>query len=66
MQGLYTTKQVSDRLGISQRQVRTLAQNMQLGVLVNPRLRLFTEANIERMRQRDTQRGPKPKERGGE
>ena len=24
---------------------------------------MFTEADIERMRQRDTQRGPKPKER---
>ena len=32
MKGLYTTKQASARLGISETQLRTLAQTMGLGV----------------------------------
>jgi len=59
MQGYYTAKQVGDRLGISESRVRDLARTLSLGLKVNPRLWMFTEADIEQMRQRDTKRGPK-------
>ena len=60
MKGLYTTKQASARLGISEQQLRTLAQTMGLGVLVTNRLRIFNEADLEKLRQHDTQRDPTP------
>lgn len=62
MQGYYTAKEAGDKLGISESRVRALARALQLGLKINPRLWMFTEADIETMRQRDTTRGPKPKE----
>ena len=54
---LYTTKQVADALGITTGRVRQLARALSLGRWVGS-VRLFTDADIEVMRSRQTQPGP--------
>ena len=61
---LYTVQEAADKLGLkSTGRVRQIALDLGVGRLYGKRLRLFTEADIEVMRQRDTTRGPKPKGR---
>ena len=59
---LYTTEQARQKLGgISDARVRQLAALLGVGRKWG-RDWMFTEADIERMRQRPTTRGPKPRE----
>ena len=52
MTNLHTTQKVADALGISIPRVKQLAVNMQLGQKVG-RDWVFTDEDVERMRQRD-------------
>lgn len=54
---LYTTKQVADALGITTGRVRQLARALSLGRWVGS-VRVFTDADIEVMRRRQTRPGP--------
>jgi hypothetical protein len=60
----YTTKEAADILGVDPARVRQIAigLNGEIGRKWG-RDWMFTEDDIERMRQRDTTRGPKPQGR---
>ena len=53
----YTTQQVANLLGISTRAVRFAAEALSVGEKFGDRL-LFTDDDIERLRNRKTKRGP--------
>ncbi len=57
---MYSTKEAAVELGLSVPRVTQLRKALGIGRIVG-RSVVFTEADIETMRQRDTQRGPKPK-----
>lgn len=54
--GYLTTEQVADALGITTGRVRQLARKDGLGTMVG-RGRLYSEADVETMRRRNTRRG---------
>lgn len=59
----FTTQQVADRLGVSAKHVRFLAKKMKIRpAWVGPTM-TFTAAQFQKMRDRNTQPGPKPKGR---
>jgi hypothetical protein len=47
---LYTTKQAAEQLGIAATTVRIHCLRYGIGELVTPRVRLLTEADLERLR----------------
>lgn len=53
----YTTQQVAEMLGISTRAVRFAAEALNVGEKFGDRL-LFTDEDVERLRNRKTRRGP--------
>jgi hypothetical protein len=55
---LYTTKQIADALGITTGRVRQLARDLNLGRWVGT-VRLFDDADLERLRARNQTRGRK-------
>ena len=55
-ENLYTTKQVADKLGVTSRRVRKLAQTLDLGRWVGS-VRLYSDADIDVMRTRNTRPG---------
>ena len=57
---LYTTKQVADALGITTGRVRQLARALKLGRWVGS-VRLYTEADVDALRNRHSRPGPVPK-----
>lgn len=54
---LYTTKQIADMLGITTGRVRQLARALDLGRWVGS-VRLYSEADLDVMRSRNTRVGP--------
>ena len=58
---LYTTKQVADALGITTGRVRQLARALGIGRWVGS-MRLYTDADIDALRARNTRSGPRPDE----
>ena len=66
MDRLLTTTQIAARLGITPGRVRQLAQARGLGTLVTPNLRLYTEADAERMRGRTPGRPRKRRDPAGD
>lgn len=58
---LLTTAQVAERLGAPERTIRDRAKRYGLGTLATPRLRLFTEADVARLRPHITGRRGRPK-----
>ena len=47
---ILTAHQVAEHLGISPRTVRNVAARQGIGTLVTPRARLYTPADVERLR----------------
>jgi hypothetical protein len=58
---VYSTAQAAAVLGISESQVYHLARTLGIGRKLGRRVWLFTPVEVERMRQRNTKRGPKPR-----
>lgn len=48
---LLTSRQVSDRLGTAPKTISNVASRHGIGTLVTNRTRLYTEADVERLRQ---------------
>lgn len=65
MTNLYTTKQTADLLALHEGHVRRLAIALDIGTKYGDRQRLFTEDDIERLRQRNTTSG-RPRKEGTE
>lgn len=53
----FTTETIATELGLSKRRVREIAQDNDIGTMLNPRMRLFTAEDKERIRNRG---GPTP------
>lgn len=60
MHNLYSARQVATTLGISVQHVRRIAGRFGAGRMVDGRL-VFTDADIDRLRQRRQDRGPTPR-----
>lgn len=58
---LYTTKQAAEELALHEGHIRRLAISLGIGTKYGQRQRLFTEQDIERLRQRNTTVG-RPKQ----
>ena len=54
---ILTTNQVAQRLGITARGVRALAQRHGIGTELTPRQRVYTEADVQRLAERVGKRG---------
>lgn len=63
MDGIRTSKQAADELGVSASRVRRMAVDYGYGVLLNERTRVFTESDMAAMRARVTGRVGWPKGR---
>lgn len=61
MTTLYTTKQAADLLALHQGHIRRLAIDLGIGTKYGDRQRLFTDDDIEQLRQRNQQVG-RPKQ----
>lgn len=61
---LLTTQQVAEQLGIDGSQVRRLARARGVGWLIGMD-RLFRPEDVERLRERNTKRGPRARAGGG-
>ena len=57
---LHSTAEVASQLGVSVRRVRQIAKSMEVGQNISGRL-VFTDADIDAMRNRRTQPGPHPR-----
>ncbi len=55
---IYTSRDVADILGISIQRVLALAKSRDVGTYLNPRMMVFSEADIEALRVRRTGRPP--------
>lgn len=49
---ILTTKQVAERLGITPRAVRALAERHDIGTKINDRMRVYSDEDVSRLRQR--------------
>jgi hypothetical protein len=56
---LHTTEQAAQRLGIHPGHLRRLAVSLGIGQKLSERVRVFTDADIERLRLRETKPGRK-------
>jgi len=54
---ILTTNQVAERLGITPRAVRKLAERHTVGTLITARTRVYTEADVARLAERVGKRG---------
>lgn len=61
MTNLYTTKQAAEQLALHEGHIRRLAIALGIGTKYGDRQRLFTDDDIEQLRQRNTQVG-RPKQ----
>mgnify|MGYP000882152541 FL=1 len=62
---LYTTQQAADALGLTTGRVRQIARSLRIGQRIG-RDWVFTEDDIERIRQRNKKQGRKPTTKGQE
>lgn len=60
---IYTTAQVAALLGVSDSRVRQIALTLGVGRKLSPRVRVFTAAEVERLRGRAGPGRPWPKTR---
>lgn len=58
---LYTADQAGAELGITGRRVRQMAEAHGIGTRLGDKTLIFYPADLDRLRQRNTRRGPKPK-----
>lgn len=56
-----TTAQVAERLGVAGRTIRDRAERYGIGTLVTARMRVFTPADVERLRPHITGKPGRPK-----
>jgi hypothetical protein len=59
MAKLYTTQEVADELGVTDRRVRALAKSREVGKRIGARMLVFTASDLDKMR--DRKPGPRPK-----
>lgn len=57
-QKLHTTNEAAELVGISPRQVRHLAKRLRLGQRFGPRSLMFSDSDIEKMRERPPRGNP--------
>lgn len=55
---LYSTREAAERLGLHEGHVRRLAKRLGVGLLIGKQ-RVFTDADLDRLRQRNTRPGPR-------
>ena len=58
---IITTNQVAERLGITPRAVRKLAERHNVGALITSRQRVYSEADVQRLAERVGKRGQRVK-----
>ena len=59
----YTARQVAEMLGLTPDGVRSFAHRHNLGTYLNPRIKLFSEHDIDAMRDRDNRGRKRAKDR---
>lgn len=55
---LHSTREAAELLGLHEDHVRRLAKRLDIGLLIGKQ-RVFTDADLERLRARNTKLGPK-------